>query len=375
MSVVEYFSQLFSMKLPDAVTVAATIVSVVGFIGTVWVNYFSSRSLERVKAHYQAELERRKNELQADLEGRKTGLQKELEEFKAGLTEELAIQNAQRSYEYDAKKRLYIQVEPLLFQLFEAAGSAFRAVASLARTQQQKNLPEWLAADADKYYIRSIIHRLFLPLAIFRLIQRSTTGFDLNLDPSIRLRYALLKESYRTWTDDFELADIKPKLTYCPDDDDDDGARPRKTDQAKVWRQGLVIGDLDRLVDAMTIAENSPQRPINFGEWELAVVKSTKLKPAFEIVEEIFIEFDFYNRPVLGRVLISYACLMHALMSTYEKPAEQVNLAELISDLSVSKNVSGLKWWKDGEPDAVAQVLPYVLTRCQQATKGGYARS
>jgi hypothetical protein len=372
MDLSQHLSQVLSIKLTEALTVGAAIISILGFIGTIWVKHSSSKSLERAKAHFQEDLERRKGELQADLEERKTGLQKELEEFKAGLTEQLAVQNARRSYEYDAKRRLYVQVEPLLFQLFEAAEGAFHAVTSLARTQRKKHLPEWLADDADKYYIRSIIHRLFLPLAILRLIQRTTTHIDLTLDPSIRLRYALLKESYLTWTDDFGLADVEPELTYDPNKDD--WSKLRKADRAKYWRQGLVIGELDRLVDAMTVAESSPQRAMNFGEWELAVSNSKELKPAFGIVEDIFIGFEFHDRPVLGRVLISYACMMHTLMSIYGKPAERVDLAQLVSGLSVTDNVSGLKWWKDGEPDAVVEVLPYVLARCQQAMQGEYAR-
>jgi hypothetical protein len=366
------FTQFFATQLPPALTVGAAIISVLSLIGTVAVKYISSRSLERAKAGFQTDLERRKNELQADLEGRKTGLQKELEEFKAGLTEELAVRSARRSYEYDAKRRLYTQVEPLLFQLFEAAESAFHAVTSLARTQRLTHLPEWLAEDAHPYYVRSITHRLFLPLAILRLIQRTTTLVDLSLDPSVRLRYALLKESYLTWTDDFGLAEIAPKLTYSPNEDD--WVTLRKADPAAHWRQGLNIGGLDRLIDAMVVADSDPLRPMNFGEWELAVTKNKELKPAFDIVRDIFIGFEFHDRPVLGRLLVSYACMMHLLMSVYGKAAENLDLAELASGLSASDNVSGLKWWKDGERDVVAEVLPYVQKRCRQAVQGGYAK-
>jgi len=267
---------------------------------------------------------------------------------------------------------LYDKVEPLLFQLFEAAERAFHAVTSLARTQRQGDLPDWLAADANKYYIRSIIHRLFLPLAILRLIQRSTNLVDLSLDPSIRLRYALLKESYLTWTDDFGLAAVNPKLNYSPNEDD--WAELRKADQATYWRQGLVIGSVDRLIDAMTVEGSSPERPMNFGEWELGVSKSKELKPAFDVVEDIFVGFEFNNRPVLGRVLLSYACMMHTLMSIYGRPVEHLDLTKLVSDLSVSKDISGLQWWPDGERDFVVDILPYVLKRCRQAMQGGYAK-
>src|SRR5215469_15690328 len=80
------------------------------------------------------------------------------------------------------------------------------------------------------------------------------------------------------------------------------------------------FGSVDGLVDAMTIVGSSPARPMNFGESELAVSDSKELKPAFDIVQDIFVGFEFNNRPVLGRILLSYACMMHALMSIYGKP-------------------------------------------------------
>src|ERR1700744_4269110 len=194
--------QILSTNMPAATSVGAALISVLAAVGAAALTYLSTRSLDAKKAEYQDLLEQRKSELLTELEERKLVLQKELEQFKARVADDLADLNARRAYEYDAKKSLYVRVEPLLFGLFEAAEGAFHAVTSLARSQRHGNLPEWLDADANKYYIRSIIHRLFLPLAILRLIQKSTNLVDLGLDSSIRLRYALLKESYLLWTDD-----------------------------------------------------------------------------------------------------------------------------------------------------------------------------
>ena len=364
--------QLLSTGMPAAASVGAAIISVLAAISTAVLAHLFNRSLEAQKAKYRDLLAQRKHELQLELDKRKADFENELENLKAEKSDELATKNARRTYEYDARKSLYVHVEPLLFQLFEAAEGAFHAVTSLARSQREGSLPRRLAADANKYYIRSIIHRLFLPLAILRLIQRSTNLVDLSLDPSIRLRYAVLKESYLIWTDDFGVAAVEPNLSYRPNEDD--WARLRKLHEATYWRQGLVIGGVDRLVDAMTVEGSSPVRPMNFGEWELAVSNSEELKPAFDIVEDIFVGFGFNNRPVLGRILLSYACMMHALMSIYGKPMDQVDLAKLVSGLSVAKDIKGLQWWNDGERDVIADILPYVVKRCEQASQGGYAK-
>jgi hypothetical protein len=343
----------FSMSMPAATTGTAAVISVLGAIGTAVLAYMGNSALEK----------------------RKSELTTQLEAIKAGLADDLAARNARRDYEYDARKRLYVQVEPLLFQLFEAAETAFNAVASLARTQRQGNLPQWLSPGGGDYYIRSIIHRLFLPLANYRLIQRSMTLIDLNLDPSIRLRYALLKESYLTWTDHFGLAELAPSLPYEANVDDWEQARAR--DPAKFWRQGLVIGNLDRLLDAMIVDDGPARRPMNFGEWEVALNNDTAVRQIYKIVEDIFLCFDFGNRPVLSRLLMSYACTMHTLMMVYNLPPtddKNPNLEKILSDFVADAARSDtLRWWGAAGPDVFEIVRPYVLRRFKQALHGSYA--
>lgn len=70
---------------------------------------------------------------QSDLERH----QRELESLKATLDEQKAEKNARRDYEYDARKRLYQECEPLLFQLVELSENALSRIFSLARTSRQ----------------------------------------------------------------------------------------------------------------------------------------------------------------------------------------------------------------------------------------------
>jgi hypothetical protein len=215
---------------------------------------------------------------------------------------------------------------------------------------------------------------LFLPLANYRLIQRSMTLFDLTLDPSIRLRYALLKESYLIWTDDFGLAHLAPPLPYDPNVND--WKQARAGNSAKFWRQGLVIGNLDRLLDAMIIDDGGSRRPMNFGEWEAAINNKPEVRQVYEIVEDIFLEFEFESRPVLSRLLIGYACMMHTLMTVYNSAAENqdMNLEKFFSDFVAEKARSDmLRWWSATTPDVFDVVRPYVFRRFKQAKQGGYA--
>ena len=60
--------------------------------------------------------------------------------------------NARREYEYEAKKRLYQEYEPLLFQFNELADDALRRIIALAREAKGGNLDvpkTWLAGFGD----------------------------------------------------------------------------------------------------------------------------------------------------------------------------------------------------------------------------------
>ena len=388
--------------LPAAGTIGGAAVSILAAVGTAWLAYNRNKSLEGVKKKYQAELENTKNtyqreledlktrlqtnlevrkselqtgleerkaQLQANMEDRKLVLQKELAEFNADLTDVNAAKNARRVYEYDARRRLYGEVEPLLFQLFDAAEGAFHAVASLARTQRDGDLPEWLGPDARPYYIRSIIHRLFRPLGVYRLVQRSTTLVDLTLDPTIRLRYRLLKECYLTWTDDFGIAELAPKKTYKPFAENWQELRLKSPEVH--WRQGFVIGHLDRLVDAMAVSEGTKFRVMNFGEFDAAVEDDAQsLKGSYIFASDIFKSFSFTHRPVLARVLLSYAGLMYVLMMINAKAKAEdaaIDPAAIFDAFLASDDSKILNWHKGDGFDELSVVESYVRRRIEQA--------
>ena len=81
----------------------------------------------------QKAVERMKAELQEDL-------QRQLEDVRAALADRNSAAAARRDYEYEARKRLYQHVEPLLFQLYEALEEAHYRVRSLVRTATQGHL-------------------------------------------------------------------------------------------------------------------------------------------------------------------------------------------------------------------------------------------
>src|SRR5438552_88350 len=82
-----------------------------------------------------------------------TDLTKELDSFRADIVDKQAEKNARRDYLYEARKRLYQEYEPLLFQLVEFSRNALDRIYGLARTAKQSNLGShgWLSSDNSAY--------------------------------------------------------------------------------------------------------------------------------------------------------------------------------------------------------------------------------
>jgi hypothetical protein len=129
-----------------------------------------------------------------------------------------AEKDARRDYEYEAKKRLYQECEPILFEFSELSESALRRIHVLAKNAKEGNLgPERYWLSTDPYFIRSTIYRLIVPLAAFKLLQHKLTSIDLKLDYSINTQYILAKILYYTFSSSHELAKSNPAILYDPD--------------------------------------------------------------------------------------------------------------------------------------------------------------
>jgi hypothetical protein len=242
----------------------------------------------------------------------------DLESVKAELAEKLAEKNARRDYEYEARKRLYQQYEPLLFQLVELSESAFRRIIGLARSASQGNIRSdhtgWLAPN--DYYMASTIYRLLAPLAVIKLIQRLLTLVDLTVDPHINNQYSLAKWLYMSFTEDFALARIAPCLDYDPNHEKRLEKLKRKPE--KYWRQGIFAGVLDNAVEALLVHDpNGSMRCMSFGEFE-STYKTSKEHNKFDACIELFKNFHPKTRPVLWRVLVTQAYIYKALLRARE---------------------------------------------------------
>ncbi len=246
--------------------------------------------------------------------------QEAVEAIKARLGEEKDERAARRDYEYDARKRLYEQCDPLLFQFVELSENALGRITNLALACRQQNLrPDgsgWL--DHDGYYFLTTLYRLLVPCVVFQLLQRRLTLLDLRLDSRIGTQFALCRTLYLTFRNDWELANMEPRLPYNPDDEHADIRRSKEP--AVYYRQGIYAGDLERAVEALIVTEaGQPSRFLRYGEFASAYKdQESEVHQAFAPVAQLFRGFHPAARPMLWRILLAQTCVYRAVQMSKE---------------------------------------------------------
>jgi hypothetical protein len=281
------------------------------------------------------------------ISGRKTQIEMEL--LKNSLEVKRSENDARREYEFEARKRLYQEYEPLLFQLMEASDNAINRIQSLARTARMGDLNEGGWLSVFNYYTKSTIYKLLVPIAIYQIMQKKLTLVDITVDKSIGIRYKLAKQIYFSYTDDFEFARTFKKIEYNPNQLK--WREKRIENPASFWRQGLPMGLLDKTVDVLIEKEeDGKERVISYGEFEkkLAKVGSDSFED-INLASDIFLNFNPQTRPVLWRVLIAQVLLLKTLLKLKAIKPECIN-EKVVQELLLNyddETVAGLNWSED----------------------------
>jgi len=256
-------------------------------------------------------------------------IQRQLEITKASLTEAQEERKARRDYEYEARKRLYSEVQPLLFQLRELSESAYRWVISLARTARQDQL-SWLSKG---YFLSMTLYRFTAPLAVFRLIHRRLTLVDFSVDQPIRVQYNIAKQMYLSVSDGFSIAKAGQAqgldIDYEPHEVR--GLRPHVS--AVHAQQHLFRGHLDKIADALVFPDPEGPRCMTYGEFETQFKNAqSDVYDATRALAAGFRGFKPVSRPVVWRMLIIQMYFHKALLHTFEETADLRSPADLLSE-------------------------------------------
>ena len=327
-------------------TVSVLLMSALIFLSKSWL---SERLKNAIKHEYDEKLEAHKAKLKAEhdlnIETLKVKLKAKSDEAIAQLQHDLgdmsAERNARRDYKYEARKRLYEQYEPLLFQLVEFSESALYRIYSLARTSRNGDLVaegNFLAHDGQylsaydalgwlgtpRYYMTSTIYELLAPLAIYKLMKRRLTLVDLQLDPRIATQYTLAKILYLTLSCDFEFASQNPIIQYTPNIRG--WEEKRKKEASIYWRQGVPLYNLDSAVEEILNHEAESPFLRSFGEYKRFIFddgeqnrdsKEMKSEPYYYKLADVFLGFHPKTRPVFWRALIAQAHLHRLIIKLF----------------------------------------------------------
>lgn len=177
---------------------------------------------------------------------------KELEFVKSKLERESADEKTRRAYEYDAKRRIYAECEPLVLKLAQSCDYTADRILSLTDTRRWSELRAirdtksfWMLSKSSE--IISMAHALLEPLALYTLLSEKTTLVDLSFDARLDEIYRLAQAAYRVHQDDYVIAAIEPALAYDPVVP---GWREKRLQNpATYWWQGMTRVRLDPAVE------------------------------------------------------------------------------------------------------------------------------
>ena len=289
--------------------------------------------LRKKQEEFESATSQAQREHEVQLRKKQEKFEQELESLKSQLTEAQDEKKARRDYEYEARKHLYSEIQPLLFQLKELSESAYRWVISLARTARQGQL-SWLSKG---YYLSMTIYRFTAPLAVFRLIHRRLTIVDFSVDQPIRVQYNIAKQSYLSISDGFSIAragkDQGIDIGYEPHEVQ--RRRRREPSIPSVHaQQHLFRGHLDMIADALVAREPDGPRCMTYGEFEDRFNDSrSDVHRATRALANGFREFEPQSRPVVWRMLIVQVYFHKALLHTFEPENREISSpADLLSE-------------------------------------------
>ncbi|MCX6630893.1 MAG: hypothetical protein NTW28_25035 [Candidatus Solibacter sp.] len=257
--------------------------------------------------------------------------QKAIEGLRDRYAESKAERDARRDYQYEARKRLYHECGPILFQLAELSEAAFYRITGLAQTASQGNLePGRHSFLRDEYYRVSTIYRLLAPSAALKLLQQRLTLVDLSLDYAMHRQYTLVRQAFFAFGDEFTFARLGPHpLEYKPFDEKADSKA--RTEPGIYFRQGLPIGAMEPAIEALIAPDQGTRsRVMTYAECEAEYNKEgTRVRDAFDEIGFLIQDFHPRMRPVLWRMLVTQACLYRVLSQSRDLERSDWGIADL----------------------------------------------
>jgi hypothetical protein len=255
--------------------------------------------LSRQLAAHKAELDSRVNSAKAESEAR---LRREVEEY-------LGERGAERAYGAEAKKRLYLAVGPLRFQLLLACSE-------FAGRIRRISTGDTYEMSMGAYFGRSTAYRLIRIFAICDLIERQIAFADFSVDPAMR-----------------SLLHFKRRAVSSMSSGEVSLGHPRE-DWSK-QTEHIFHGVLSVLGGSLIVQDAGAQaRVMRFDEF-VASLSDAMFSLRLEPVPRLITNFSVELRPLLWLRLLALAQLCNALLASQGESlgiaSEQIELEKAIA--------------------------------------------
>ena len=279
----------------------------------------------------------------------------ELARLQSQLTEEQSERDARRDYVYEARKRLYTEFQPTLFQMTERCSAAMTRIKGMAESARTGRIlwPGRLGDgwEDDPNHMISTSWDLLAPLALFRIGQQKLTGVDMSVDAVTAWQYILAREMYSSWGMGSELAAKEPELPF--------------DDEERETRQYILSGHLEEIADCLIRHDEQGQLScISFSEFKRAFFKDPEFIEALSHITLPLTNFHPQHKPVLWRLLLTQAHLHAALIKTFSSVANDQPQRIHPVDALTAGEWNDFDWRSDDSLSReVAVVIPFQAAR------------
>jgi hypothetical protein len=261
-----------------------------------------------------------------------------LEKTKAALEQVKADRNALLDYQYETRRRMYRECEPLIFRLVELCDEANNRILTLARmsrTGSGYEVEQWISDEDNQH---STLYRILAPLAAFTLLAERLTLFDLSLNPRMYVQYILAKTMVDIYRHETVLAKIgTAPLNYKPNTRPPDN---QVAPPAVYAVQGISDERLDSVLAAFVEDGPTSRRVISYPTFlrKKDDKKDALYAPVLNL-SNLLRDFSPRSRPVLWRVLVAHSVLCNAITKSYNSSVDLSHLASLV-DLTLDERKS-----------------------------------
>ena len=237
----------------------------------------------------------------------------ELAKLENQLTEEQSERAARRAYVYDARKRLYTEFQPVLFQMTERCSGAMVRIKGIAESVRADSISKtgrlgdgW---ERDPNYMKSTSWDLLAPSALFRIGQQKLTVVDMSVDKMTAWQYLLARELYSSWGMGPDLAAENPVLPH--------------DDKEAETRQYILSNHLEEIADFLIRHNEQGQLSlIRFSDFSGAFFTDREFAEALRHITCPLASFHPQRKPVLWRILLVQAHLHAAIIKTFATAAD-----------------------------------------------------